>query len=156
MRVLSALLAVLALASTATAQDPGCTQANPCAATVDVDAQGIADISETTFTSGDWILLSVYNDDEQSHTVRLAGHPVDLTVAAGDLADTAPFRLGAAGTYVLSDSPTGDSMELLIESEETFSSDPGSTSSGGTGIPGLTPVIVVASLVAVAWGLRRK
>ena len=155
MRSLPVLFAVLTLATAGAAQAaPGCTQANPCVATVDIDAMGIADVSETTFTSGDWLILSVYNDDEQAHTLRLAGHSIVLTVASGDLVDTQPFKLGAAGTYALSDTPSGDSLDFLVEAEETFSSS--GSSSGGNGIPGLTPVLVVASLAAVAWGLRRK
>ncbi|MFA5943817.1 MAG: hypothetical protein WC876_05050 [Candidatus Thermoplasmatota archaeon] len=156
MRALVAFLAVVAVAATASAQSaPGCTQANPCVVTVDVDAAGIADLSETLFTSGDWMVLSVYNNDEQAHTVRLAGHPVDVTVAAGDLVDTQPFKLGAAGTYALSDAPSGDSADLLVEAEESFSSDSG-TSGGGNGIPGPTPALLVAAVAALAWGLRRK
>ncbi len=157
LRSLPIVLFLLAIVPTAHAQvAPGCTQANPCAVTVDVDAVGIADLSSSTFTSGDWVVFSVYNDDEQTHTLRLAGHPLDLMVAGGDLVDSQAFKLGAAGTYALSDQPSGDAADITVEAEETFSSSGSADgNSRGNGIPGPAPVLVLGLLAAMAW-VRRK
>jgi hypothetical protein len=149
--------AVLAAAAVpAAAQDtdmPGCTQANPCEVIVDLDANGI-DVQRTEFTRGDWILLSVFNDDDQEHTLTVEGKGISLTLAAGDINDTRPFELSSIGKVTLKDSPSGDTADLTVGAEESFSS--GASSGSGKGSPGLAPLAIVGALVAVAAALRRR
>lgn len=162
MRVpLLAFVALLTLASagpTASAQDPdgepGCPQSNPCEVILEVDAAGIADLEPSTFGTGDWILFSIYNADDEAHTVRLDGHSLEASIGAGDINDTRPFKLGAPGTYALRDQPSGDSADITVEAEEVF--DASSTSKSSNGIPGPTPALIVVALAVLAWGLRRK
>jgi hypothetical protein len=165
MRALPALLvalSVLSLAFPASAQDedgePGCAQSNPCEVILEVDSNGIADLEPAVFGTGDWILFSIYNADEVDHTVRLEGHSFQADVAAGDIEDTQPFQLGAAGTYTLTDTPTGDEADIVVEEFEVFT-ESGSSSSGNGGrspIPGLAPALLVVGLAAAALVVRRK
>lgn len=157
----SAVLALMALASAApmaAAQDPdgepGCPQSNPCEVILEVDAAGIADLEPNTFATGDWILFSIYNADEQTHTLRLEGHDFEVSIGAGDINDTRPLKLGAPGIYELRDQPSGDAADLTVEAEEVFGAS--STSKSGNGIPGPAPALLLVALATVAWGLRRK
>lgn len=149
--------AVLAAASVpAAAQDtdtPGCTQANPCEVIVDLDASGI-ELHQTEFTKGDWVLLSVFNDDDVQHTLTVVGKGVSLTLEAGDINDTRPFELSSVGTVTLKDTPTEDTAEMAVGAEESFSGD--SSSGSGKGSPGLAPLAAVGAVVAVAALLRRR
>jgi hypothetical protein len=149
--------AVLAAAAVpASAQDtdsPGCTQANPCEVIVDLDASGI-DVQRTGFTRGDWILLSVFNDDDVEHTLTVEGKGVSVTLDAGDINDTRPFELSSVGKVTLKDSPTGDTADLAVAAEDSFSS--GGSSGAGKGSPGLAPVLAVGAFAAVAVALRRR
>ena len=161
MRAFPALLAalsVLSLASLAAAQDedgePGCVQGNPCEVILEVDANGIADLEPDTFGTGDWILFSIYNADDQTHTIRLEGHDFEASIGAGDINDTRPLKLGAPGSYELRDQPSGDTADITVEAEEVFTAT--STGKSGSGIPGPAPVLLAAALAMVAWGLRRK
>lgn len=141
-----------AVAVPAAAQDPGCLQSNPCDLAVDVDALGI-DPDQATFTAGDWVRLSVYNDDDVPHTVSLTGHDVTLVVPAYDIVESEPFQLARAGTYTLSDNPSGDSADVLVEAAQSFS-DSSSTDSKGAPGPGLALLVVgLAAAVAV---VRRR
>jgi len=162
MRAFPALLAalsVLSLASLAAAQDedgePGCVQGNPCEVILEVDANGIADLEPDTFGTGDWILFSIYNADDVDHTVRLEGHSFQADVPAGDIEDTQPFQLGAPGTYSLTDAPSGDEADIVVEDFEVFS---GSSSTGAKGspIPSLAPALLVVGLALAALVARRK
>lgn len=150
------IFVALALVQGASAQDPdgepGCVQSNPCEVIVEVDASGITDLSYSTFATGDWILLSILNADEATHTLRLEGHSLEATVPAGDIIDTQPFRLGAPGVYALQDEPSGDSRDITVEEEEVFSTN---GTNGGNGIPGLAPALLLAALVALALFRRR-
>ncbi|MHB1262654.1 MAG: hypothetical protein ACYC2H_13185 [Thermoplasmatota archaeon] len=157
-----AFLALLALASTAPmalAQDPdgepGCPQSNPCEVILEVDAAGIADLEPSTFGTGDWILFSIYNADDEAHTISLEGHSFEASIGAGDINDTRPLKLGAPGTYELRDQPSGDVAGITVEAEEVFT-DGSSSSSGGNGIPGPVPALVLAVLAASAAIARRK
>jgi hypothetical protein len=160
MRALSAALVFvsLALAQGVSAQDPdgepGCVQSNPCEVIVEVGASGITDLSYSTFATGDWILLSIFNADEETHTLRLQGHSLVATVPAGDIVDTQPFRLGAPGVYALQDEPSGDSRAITVQAEEVFSTN--GTTTGGNGIPALAPTVLLAALVALALIRRRR
>jgi hypothetical protein len=150
MRVLMSLFALAALSLPAAAQGPGCTQANPCDLIVDVDASGL-DFAQSTFTTGDWVVLSVFNSDAVPHTVSLSGHSVSLVVAPDDIAESEPFRMGRAGTYELRDSPSGDRAAIVVEAAESFTSD-----GEANGLPGLTLASMVAVLAALAFAFRRK
>ncbi|HJQ93172.1 MAG TPA: hypothetical protein VJ874_02680 [Candidatus Thermoplasmatota archaeon] len=166
MRALPALLValcLLSLAPLASAQDengePGCTQGNPCEVELGLDAEGIYDLSFDTFGTGDWILFSIYNEDDVDHTIRLEGHALEFTIEAGDIEDTQPIKLGAPGTYTLSDLPTGDEAELVVEDFEVFT-ESGSETSGRSGndnpIPGLGPALLVLGLAGLALAVRRE
>lgn len=164
MRALPAFVAALllvALASSAAAQDeegePGCAQGNPCEVILEVDSGGIADLEPDTFGTGDWILFSIYNADEEEHTIRLEGHDFEVAVEGGDIEDTQPIKLGAPGTYSLSDLPSGDEADLTVEAFEVFTdSDSGSSTKGGNPIPGLAPALLCLGLALAALATRRK
>lgn len=164
MRALPSLLvalSVLSLATVATAQDakgePGCTQGNPCEIILGLDADGIADLEPATFGTGDWVLFSIFNDDEVDHTVRLEGHDFKADIPAGDIIDTQPIRLGAPGTYSLSDLPTGDEAEITVEEFEVFTgSGSGTSAKSDSPIPGLAPALLVLGLAVAAMVVRRE
>lgn len=157
MRIPIALAAVALLAAApALAQGsdlPGCIQANPCEVIVDLDAQGI-ELHQDSFSRGDWILLSVFNDDDVNHTLTVEGKGISVTLESGDINDTRPFELSSVGTVTLKDAPTGDTAAITVTPEESFS---GSTSGGASkGGPALGPVVVLGALVALAVLLRRR
>jgi hypothetical protein len=164
LHALSILIAALGLAFAggAAAQDangqPGCPQSNPCEVELGLDSTGIYDLSYDRFGTGDWILFSVFNDDDETHTLRLEGHDLDFSIAAGDINDTRPLKLGSPGTYDLKDLPTGDTAAITVEAEEVFGSDDDSSSgkSGSSPIPGLAPALLVGLLAALAVAVRRK
>src|SRR5688572_2745065 len=157
--VLVVAAALLSLATVATAQDeegePGCVQGNPCEVILEVDANGIADLEPDTFGTGDWILFSIYNADDEDHTLHLEGHTFEADVPAGDIEDTQPFELGAPGTYTLTDLPTGDEAEITVEAFEVFSGSGTSTKSDSP-IPGLAPALLVLGLALAALVVRRE
>jgi hypothetical protein len=165
MRALPALLAALAataLAAPAAAQDddlPGCTQGNPCEVYVDLESTGIAQIEETSFTRGDWILLSVFNGDDVNHTLTVEGKGISITVRPDDLDDTRPFELDRVGTVTLRDAPTGDTLDLTVGAEESFTggtSDTGTGTGSGRGTPSAGPALLLAALAGGAFLLRRR
>ena len=163
MRALPALLvalSLLSLAPLATAQDeegePGCTQGNPCEIILGLDANGIADLEPATFGTGDWVLFSIFNDDEVDHTVRLEGHNFEADVPAGDIEDTQPIKLGAPGSYTLTDLPTGDEAEMVVEEFEVFTESSSSSSGSRSPIPGLAPALLVVGLAVAALAVRRQ
>lgn len=157
MRALLALvtLAAATLAAPSLAQDtdmPGCIQANPCEVVVALGPEGIVDVSPSLFTSGDWVLLDVFNGDEVNHTLTVVGLGVQVTVLPDDIQATRPFELPSPGTVTLRDAPTNDTAGLTVESEESFTG----SETGGRGTPGLAPVALLAGLVAGAAVLRRR
>src|SRR5688572_10564259 len=159
--LLAAALTSLALLPSATAQDsagpPGCVEANPCDLILAVDAQGFADVSETEFTTGDWLYATTYNGDEAEHTLSLASHSFTLTIAGGDLVDSEPFRLGPVGTYTLSDQPSGDTVTFTVVAEDEFDEESDSSEEeGGNGTPGPSFLLALAAIAATALVLRRK
>jgi uncharacterized protein (TIGR03382 family) len=162
MRVLPALLAVslVAFIPLALAQDedgePGCAQGNPCEVILEVDATGIADLEPDTFGTGDWVLFSVYNADDEDHTIRLEGHSLEVTVEAGDIEDTQPIQLGAPGSYTLTDLPTGDEVEITVEEFEVFSESGSSSGAKKSPIPGPAPALLVLGLAMAVLVARRK
>lgn len=154
------LALALAVVPSASAQDPdgppGCVQANPCDLILAVDADGFADVSETEFTSGDWVYATTYNGDEVEHTLSLASHSFTVTIAPGDLVDSEPFRVGPPGTYTLSDDPSGDTLQVTsLAADEFDGGDSGGSDGAGNGIPGVAPTVLLAVLVAAAIVARR-
>lgn len=153
MRILfPALLAALALAPVATAQTDGCLQTNPCLLDVEVDEAGIASVSISNMTSGDWFTLAVSNLDDRTHTVSFA--TVQVQVEAFGFADSAPFQAPSPGTYPLRDQPTGDAASLHVLAGDVVDAESGSTS-GSKGSPGLEAAVLTLGLVAFA-ALRRR
>jgi hypothetical protein len=157
MRALLTLLAAALAASSlpAAAQDsdmPGCIQANPCEVVVDLDSHGI-ELHQANFTRGDWVLLSVFNGDDVEHTLTVEGKGVSVTLGPDDLNDTRPFELSTVGKVTLKDSPTGDTADMTVSPEESFS---GSTSGSGKGSPAPAAAVVMAAVVALAVALRRR
>ena len=153
----AALAVLLAAVAPALAQDtdmPGCIQANPCEVVVDLQASGIADLEPASFTRGDWVQLDVFNGDEVEHTLTVEGKGVSVTVGPDDINASRPFEFGAVGTVTLRDSPTGDTWDVTVEAEESFSGN-GATGSG-KGTPGLAPLALFAALVVAAAVLRRR
>ena len=163
MRALPATFLALALLAVpaAVAQDPdgppGCVEANPCDLIIAVDADGFADLSDTELTEGDWFVATIVNHDDVAHTVSLSGHSMMLTVPAGDVDDTDPFRVGAPGQYTLADQPSGDSVQVTSVAGEEFADGGSSTTGDGSnGIPGLAPAYLLGALAALALGVRRR
>lgn len=159
MRVLLVLvLSVLLSALPATmAQDPdgepGCVEANPCEFIVAVDAEGFSDVSVTEFTSGDWVVVTLVNHDTAAaHTVKLGSHALDFTVAADDVEDSEPFRLGTAGKYTLTDQPSGDVRDITVLSSEEFDDE----AEDPQGAPGLEGALLLAGLAMAAVVARRR
>lgn len=150
--LLPTLFAALVLAPAATAQSDGCLQSNPCLLDVEVDEAGIASVSISNLTSGDWFTLSVSNLDDRAHTVSFAN--VLVQVEAFGFADSAPFQAPSPGTYTLRDQPTGDQASIRVLAGDVVDAESGSTSSS-KGAPGLQATLVVLGLVALA-AVRRR
>lgn len=147
MRLL-ALTPLLLLAPMAHAQsvEDGCTEAEPCPWTFDVDADGFSADGPFQFTEGDWIYLDVLNFDSVDHTLRLG----DLTwEVPADFAEapTTPFQL-AAGSYTLVDEPSGDRVDVEVTPDATTETDTQEEAPGW----GLAPALAVLCLAA----LRRR
>jgi hypothetical protein len=158
MRAALTLLAILALALPAVAQDPdqpGCTQGNPCEVVVDLDSKGI-DIAQTDFTVGDWLILSVFNGDNVTHSISMADPSVKVTVNRDDIEDSSPFQLAHVGSYTVTDSPTKDTATLTAAAADTFSGSTSGSSSAAKRSPGLEAVAQVSALAALAVALRRR
>lgn len=157
MRILPlTILGLLALAPAATAQEDGCLQSNPCLIDVEVDESGIASVSITTLTAGDWFVLSVSNLDGQPHTVAFA--TVEVPVEAYGYRDSEAFAARSAGTYQITDQPTGDSAPVTVVSGDAVDAENGvtaSSSSSSSGAPAL-PVALVAVALAGMAALRRR
>jgi hypothetical protein len=155
-------VALVAFAPAATAQDPdgapGCVEANPCEIIIAVDELGLSDVSETEFTTGDWLVATIVNHDDVAHTIRLGDHDLDVTTAPGDVDDSAPFKVGPVGTYSLTDTPTNDVETITVVAEDEFGEDPsdGGSSSEGRGSPGLAPLALLAGLLAALVVARRQ
>lgn len=151
-------IAALVLALPAAAQDPdaepGCVEANPCEIIVAVDAEGFADISETEFTQGDWLVATVVNHDEEAdHTVRLSDHALEIVVPAGDVEDSEPFRIGEPGRYPMTDAPSNDVLDITVVEADEFEDSSGDEDRGS---PGLGLAALVGALAALVIVARRK
>lgn len=159
---LPAILLFAAFVPAGAAQDDGCTQTNPCLLDVEVDADGIAEVSVTAFTSGDWYTLHVSNLDSVDHTVSIEGHDAAVEAEGDFFAESAAFQIGAPATYDLRDQPTGDKAPLTVTAGDSLGGsdgsgdDNGAGSGSGLGIPGLPMSLVVAALAASALVVGRR
>lgn len=150
--LLASLLAGLTLAPSALAQEDGCVQSNPCLLDVEVDEAGIASVSISNMTTGDWFTLSVSNLDDRAHTVQFS--TVELHVEAYGFADSQPFQAPSPGSYTLSDQPTGDQATLHVLAGDVVDAESGSTSKS-KGSPGFALALSAIAVLAVA-ALRRR
>ncbi|MEA3142743.1 MAG: hypothetical protein QOG31_67 [Thermoplasmata archaeon] len=159
-------LTVLALAAVPAAQaQDACTQSSPCLWEVVVDETGFIGESGWNWTAGDWMRLSVANDDGVAHTVTLADHGVTLTIPSLE-EKSQVVQLTKAGTFQLSDSPSGDAIPVTVVNGDVVdyqrglidqSGNPaaGAGSSSKRAVPGLElPLLAIALLAAVAMGRR--
>ncbi len=158
------LATLLAGAVPAAAQEDGCTQSNPCPWYVDVGADGFVTGSldataEWNWTVGDWVELSVFNEDDVAHAVTLTGYGVTLQVPSLEERSRA-FELSEAGDFELGDDLTGDTAVVRVLTVDSVEFENGATgtgsSGGGGGIPSLALPIVAGALVAVAYLRLRK
>lgn len=157
--ILAALAVAIAPAVAAQDEDgpPGCVEANPCEFIIAVDDLGLSDVSETEFTTGDWLVATIVNHDDVAHTIRLGDHALDVTTGPGDVDDSAPFKVGPVGTYSLTDTPTNDVETITVVAEDEFDDGAASgSSSDGKGSPGLAPLALLVGLVAALAIARRK
>ncbi|HEX2066254.1 MAG TPA: hypothetical protein VHI93_05510 [Candidatus Thermoplasmatota archaeon] len=150
------LAAALALAlPTAQAQD-ACTEATPCPWEVVVDGPGFVGESEWNWTAGDWMRLTVANDDLVPHTVALSGHGVSLEVPP--LQERSQVvQLAQAGRFTLSDAPSGDAVPVMVVDGDVVDYEGGLIDADGKaatpparGIPGLALAWVVLAVAAGA------
>jgi hypothetical protein len=163
------LLAALALATLSTlpaaqAQD-ACTQSSPCPWDVEVDQTGFVGDSSWNWTAGDWMQLSVANDDNVTHTVTLSGHGVSITVGAVD--EKSQVVQLKAGSFQLADTPTGDTVPVTVVNGDVVDYQKGLIDRNGTPlgtgagsstskarVPGLELPALAVALLAVALARR--
>jgi hypothetical protein len=158
-------LAFLALAALPAAQaQDACTQSSPCPWEVVVDQPGFVGESGWNWTAGDWMRLTVANDDEAAaHTVTLGGHGVTLSIPS--LEERSQVVQLKAGTFQLSDAPSGDTVPVTVVAGDVVdyqnglidrSGNPvaGSGSSSGRGMPGLELPLLAVALAVAALGRR--
>jgi hypothetical protein len=157
------LLAVLALclAPAAQAQD-ACTQADPCPWDVAVDQPGFVGESEWNWTAGDWMELTVFNDDDAAHTVTLSGYNLQIQVPSLEERSQV-VQLTQAGHFTLSDAPSGDSVPVTVVNGDVVDYEKGLIDSSGNAltsgstsgrIPGLELPLLAVALLAVALARR--
>lgn len=158
-RTAAALLGLtsLLLAPMAGAQGDGdgCTQAAPCELQVNVDQEGIVEVSVTAMTSGDWFYLNVSNEEDRMHTVTFAG----MTVQVPGFEERAsqPFAAGPPGTYKVHDEPTGDEADIQVLAGDVVDAEDGdaAATSDGKGAPALALAGSALALAAAAVARRR-
>lgn len=151
------LLALAALAVPAAAQDDCTVEAMPCPWVVAVDANGFVGPTSWTFTQDEWHELTVSNLDEVGHTVTLSTYGTTVTVPA-DADGTAVIQFTQAGSFTLTDMPSGKTATLVItsgDSVEAQNSSTGATSKGGPGFAMPLALLAVAG-VAILMVRRQK
>jgi hypothetical protein len=161
---LAALTLAVALAPQAQAQD-SCSQASPCPWDLVVDSPGFIGEGEWNWTAGDWMRISVANDDDVAHTVTLSGY--DLTFSIPALEERSQtVQLTKAGTFQFADQPSGDGVDVhvvqgdVVDYEKGISDangNPVSSGSSGTGrVPGVELPLLVLGLAAAVLAARRS
>ena len=152
-----ALAAVLLLAAAlpVTAQED-CSDPETCPWTVSVDETGFIIDTDWTFTQDEWANLTVENTDEAPHTVTLSGYGVTVQVAGDDEASV-PIQFTQAGTFTLTDSPTGKTATFHVVAGDAIDEGSSSGAAGaGTGkAPGLGLPALLLGLAAVGVAVRR-
>jgi hypothetical protein len=159
-------LTVLALAAVPAAQaQDACTQSSPCLWEIVVDQSGFIGESGWNWTAGDWMRLSVANDDGVAHTVTLANHGVTLAIPSLQ-EKSQVVQLAKAGTFQLSDSPSGDTVPVVVVNGDVVdyqkglinsNGAPGPSAAGASGkarIPGVEFPLLAVGLAAVAAARR--
>lgn len=158
-------LSALLLAPVAAAQDDACTQAEPCAWFLTVDGTGFVDEPPGgwNFTTGDWFVLTVLNEDDAPHTVSIAGI-VSVDAPAAAVVDSAPFQWPAADRYTARDAPSGaqaavDVLDVDVVAAQTDGDDPTGDGGGQERAPGPSMVLIAGALaggVLLAAGRGRE
>ena len=165
MRTLTLLTAAtfaLAALPAAQAQD-ACTQSSPCPWDVVVDQPGFIGESSWNWTQGDWMTLSVANDDTVAHTVTLDGYGLTFSLAAGQ-EQSKVVQLAKSGGFQMKDQPSGDAVTVTVVNGDVVDYEKGLIDSSGnaltTGakgrIPGLELPLLAAGLLAAVAGARRS
>lgn len=166
MRALLPVLAFVLLSAPAAAQE-GCDPDGVCPSPIPafVDEEGFTDPRDVNATVGDWYYVSASNLlDERTHTVTLADFGVSLTLAPGEMKDSAPFQLKQehVGEHLVRDSPSGDTLVFRVIGGDAADHDAGltdgSTTRGSTTnrTPGLALPLLLAGLAVMAVALRRR
>jgi hypothetical protein len=164
MRLLLPLAALaLALAAVPAAAQDACTQSSPCLWEVVVDQPGFIGESAWNWTAGDWMRLTVANDDDKAHTVTLSGYGVQLQVPALEERSQV-VQLTQAGHFQLSDAPSGDTVDVTVVNGDVVDYEKGlidanGNAAAGSGsssgrVPGLGLPVLLLALLAAA--LARK
>lgn len=136
--LLSTAALVLILLPAATAQEDGCTQADPCPWVTDVDADGFETYVEPFNGSlGDWVQIEAFNYDAEGHTLSLDAYGLAWDVASLDELQTEPFQLTEEGTFQLYDAPSGDSVVLQVTAGDPIEDASGTPT--GENTPGADP-----------------
>jgi hypothetical protein len=166
----AALVALVAGSLPANAQsDAGCEETNPCALVLDVDADGFSNPPDVSlFTQGDWWEIDVFNLDDEEHVVTIDGFDVSVTVPPGENVASGGFEFDVAGSYNITDSPSGDSLPIEVTEgdaveEEEEPTDPGRETDeddsvpgdSDNGTPGLGAALTLVTLAAMALARRR-
>ncbi|HEX2065405.1 MAG TPA: hypothetical protein VHI93_01195, partial [Candidatus Thermoplasmatota archaeon] len=121
---------------------------------------GFVGESEWNWTAGDWMRLTVANDDLVPHTVTLSGHGVALEVPP--LQERSQVvQLAQAGRFTLSDAPSGDAVPVTVVDGDVVDYEAGLIDANGNavspssrGTPG--PALAVVALALAAAAASRK
>lgn len=158
------LLAATALAAVPAAQaQDACTQSSPCPWDIVVDQPGFIGDSSWNWTAGDWMKITVSNDDDVAHTVTLSDY--GLTFSVPSLSEQSQtVQLTKSGSFDLKDAPSGDQVKVTVVNGDVVdyekglidaSGNPLTSSSGKGRIPGLDLPLLALGLVAAVAVARR-
>jgi hypothetical protein len=154
-------LLALALVPAAHAQD-ACTQSSPCAWDVAVDSPGFVGESEWNWTAGDWMRVTIFNDDDAAHTVALSGYNLQFQVPPLEERSQV-VHLTQAGHFQLSDAPSNDTVSVTVVDGDVVDYEKGLIDAGGNTVaaksssgrvPGLELPLLAAALAVAALARR--